>query len=240
MSTLKRSRTYSLIPTQSSSDAVMVSAGSAKKRSRKTKYRITAIPGQIIAQSVMANLTYSESTYFTSATGVPNVFVWNLNSVYDPNRTGTGHQPKGFDQYAALYSKYRVTKVKYTVYLSNQTSYDSAVCVAPTNFLLSSSMPPDVMNEFPGAQFEYCPRVTVGLPKELKGSVDLAKLTGRDSKSYLADDIYASDVATSPSELMMLNIAIQDVTGAQSVTVYYNIKLQYQVLFFDPKDPGQS
>lgn len=41
-------------------------------------------------------------------------FLWRANSVYDPDKTGTGHQPMGFDQWMALYSHFRVLGSKIT------------------------------------------------------------------------------------------------------------------------------
>ena len=37
--------------------------------------------------------------------------VWRMNSVYDPDYSGAGHQPQGFDEYALLYASYRVNYV---------------------------------------------------------------------------------------------------------------------------------
>ena len=34
-----------------------------------------------------------------------------MNSVYDPDYSGAGHQPQGFDEYSALYNSYRVNYV---------------------------------------------------------------------------------------------------------------------------------
>lgn len=36
----------------------------------------------------------------------------NLNSLFDPDSTGAGHQPIGFDQLMAIYAKYKVTNTK--------------------------------------------------------------------------------------------------------------------------------
>ena len=43
-----------------------------------------------------------------------------LNSLFDPNLSGLGHQPRGFDQLMAVYEKYTVVAAKITVcYVSN-------------------------------------------------------------------------------------------------------------------------
>lgn len=38
-------------------------------------------------------------------------FTFSLTSIYDPSVTATGHQARGHDQWATLYTYYRVRKV---------------------------------------------------------------------------------------------------------------------------------
>lgn len=42
-------------------------------------------------------------------------FRYRANSMYDPNFTGIGHQPRGFDQWMAVYDHYRVIQSHITV-----------------------------------------------------------------------------------------------------------------------------
>lgn len=52
--------------------------------------------------------------------GVMNTHVWNANSLYDPDQTGTGHQPMYYDQMNLIYDHYVVIAAKIT--LKCQTS----------------------------------------------------------------------------------------------------------------------
>lgn len=47
--------------------------------------------------------------------------IYRCNSVFDPDYTGTGHQPMGFDQWAALYTKYTVLGSKITMIYTPST-----------------------------------------------------------------------------------------------------------------------
>lgn len=53
---------------------------------------------------------------------VSTLFKYRLDSIFDPDEGGGGHQPMGHDQWAALYKRYRVTKcvVMGTIYLRTQ------------------------------------------------------------------------------------------------------------------------
>jgi len=51
---------------------------------------------------------------------------WNMNSLYDPDQTGTGHQPCGFDTMAAMFSRYLVTSAKLTATFIPTSGYATA------------------------------------------------------------------------------------------------------------------
>lgn len=53
-------------------------------------------------------LKYIETYPDENATALPVQRIWKLNSCYDPNHTGTGHQPTYFDQLSERYRHYRV------------------------------------------------------------------------------------------------------------------------------------
>lgn len=55
-------------------------------------------------------LTYCDSKELDASAGVPVYTLFSCNNVYDPDTSGTGHQPLGFDQYSGLYTTYKVIK----------------------------------------------------------------------------------------------------------------------------------
>lgn len=60
-------------------------------------------------------LTYVDLRSFASS-GVSHAgYQYRMNSIYDCDLTGTGHQPYGRDQYSQFYNKYRVISSKITV-----------------------------------------------------------------------------------------------------------------------------
>jgi hypothetical protein len=60
-------------------------------------------------------------TITTNAAGLGQ-YIWNINSLYDPDRTGTGFQPTYFDQLSEIYGRYRVYGCKVDIKVFNPQS----------------------------------------------------------------------------------------------------------------------
>lgn len=68
-------------------------------------------------------------------------YSFRLNSVFDPNVTGVGHQPRGHDQWATLYRRYLVHGCKYKIDFYAAT--DSTTANAACNFLYGTVVGPE-------------------------------------------------------------------------------------------------
>lgn len=73
-----------------------------------------------IANKMRATLRYAQQVPLNATTS-PVGHTFALNGLYDPDISGVGHQPMGFDQYMAFYQKYRVNKVKVNAWFVNDT-----------------------------------------------------------------------------------------------------------------------
>jgi len=65
-----------------------------------------------LSDSLTTRLRYVESYTLTSNSGAAAKQVMRMNSLFDPDFTGTGHQPYYFDQLSALYKRYVVRGCK--------------------------------------------------------------------------------------------------------------------------------
>lgn len=87
------------------------------KRKRGSK-RKTKIP-RAFPSTFTTRLKYVEVVELDcEALGAPKQYNFRANSIYDPNLTGTGHQPMGRDEFSAIYDHYTVigSKLKATFY----------------------------------------------------------------------------------------------------------------------------
>jgi len=70
--------------------------------------------GTPIPDSMVTTLVYGDNKEFAAGiAGTPNSFIIRANSCFDPDFTGVGHQPMGFDQWANFYN--HVTVLKSTI-----------------------------------------------------------------------------------------------------------------------------
>jgi len=188
-----------------------------------------------VAQRMRTVLRYSETVQRSGLSTYD--YLWRLNSLFDPNQTGTGHQPKGFDQLAAFYQRYRVYRVRWEVMCWHSNSaVASHLIVVPTNSATTYTDAADAI-EAVFAKHTIC---TLYEPKKLTGVVDLAKLNGKTHVAYAADDTTQALVSASPTEVLDLHVFSEALDGSTTILVYHTVTLQFDVEFSDPVQLGQS
>lgn len=171
---------------------------------------------------------------------------FRLNSLYDPDYTGVGDQPKYFDQMSLIYLRYIVYKVDVTLQFAPVGAADDAEGGNPTliqTYYANSSMgfsPPGFGTlEDNRGTFDYVQKYTT-LNK--KFSIDLADLAGLSRKDYLADMYRFGGLTTgNPTETMPFWIGATRVNSASAyVNCPYWVKLDFHCKFSDLKDVAQS
>jgi len=208
-----------------------------RKKGYKTLVNLRSLAP--IAQRYITKMKYGEVISNALGSGTYGLCRMNLNSIFDPNQGGIGHQPYGFDQLAGLYNRYRVIACKYHVYCtSSDNNVPLQVAVIPSNETISPSSISDI-RENPRAK--YVLQGVGAALRKVSGNVYIPSLVGRTKAQYMADDRYQAVVTASPNELALLSCFAGPVTESSStVTVTFNIELEYLVEFFDMKHHTQS
>jgi len=208
----------------------------ALRRKRRAGYRTNNIVGRTlnpVAQRAIVKMKYSEAV----ATGTDGLYTFNLNSVFDPNRTGIGHQPYGHDTFATLYNRYRVISCGWRIQCLVPSSGNAVNvgCLPANEVLLFTTV--SEMRENPRAK--YITQSPGGGALTLHGKSYIPSLVGRTKAQYMADDRYQAQVGSSPSELAILNIiTTSNVDVPLQATI--QVVLEYTVEWFDVKHLNQS
>jgi len=203
--------------------------------------RLVHSPGQLrtnmpVAPSLIVTLKYVDPTFMYGNFGN---FDWStrfrLNSVFDPDpHTISGGTISYFNQYAALYTRYRVLSVRYKVVASNLMAEPVIFTVAPSK--------EDLGDNF--AEIQQLAEINKGVTQLLgaNGSmnrstvtrnIDLAKFSG--SPSYLTDDTTAARVDTNPSVQWYLNVGMTSNILMSASSFGVRTELYYTVVFWQPK-----
>jgi len=92
------------------------------KRTYKKRYsrssRVNAVarsPGQLpLPNRILTRHRYVQECPLNANSSTAAGYTFALNGLYDPDISGSGHQPMGFDQFTALYQNYKVLGAKVT------------------------------------------------------------------------------------------------------------------------------
>lgn len=191
---------------------------------------LTPIPQRFITKH-----KYSEVV----TTDVNGQYVFNLNSMFDPNRTGTGHQPYGYDNLALLYSKYRVISCGWRMTRPITSTSNPQILVAmPSNDESIAFTTIDEWKEQPRCKYLHIqPGANNG---NLTGKCYLPSLLGRTKAQYMADDRYAANVTANPAETCLLYTYLSDTLGGPVGATAIHVILEYTVEWYDVKHINQS
>lgn len=108
--------------------------GAYKKRAKAYVKRQLGASNKLVGfpSNKICKFRYCEIITLDPATAVPSVHYFSANGLHDPNITGTGHQPLGWDQWKAFYNHYAVLGAKCTVRVcpNNSSASVPAACVS--------------------------------------------------------------------------------------------------------------
>lgn len=201
-----------------------------------------AVPRQTVSDNYHTeDLVYSEHVELKAvASSVSNAYEFRLNSAYDPDYSGGGHQPRGFDQWAAFYRRYRVTQVKINVQFSSPANAFGNPALAWIHVGNGSyGLTPSItLLETPGTCFKT---VDVQEHPRLQQTVKLWELGGMTYKQYMADDSTAASTGANPAMIAIGSVGVVSANNSSAVqTTQAQITMVMRVVFFEKLSPVAS
>lgn len=209
----------------------------AVRRIRRSGTRTlrNSAPSTVISDRFITKMKYADRyAVVTLATGITAAYLFNLNSVYDPDRTGLGHQPWGRDQLAALYHRYRVFAVSWRVTFFATNASTTFTVVPLNNEQSTAGQSLSATREQPRAISKLS---SVDRPTTFSGRITLSRLNGQTSAQYKAGDRFQALADSNPAELMTLQVCANSFTASNYP---FEIQLTYHTEWFDPLPVGQS
>lgn len=201
------------------------------------------LPKGGLPDKLFTSFTYNDSFTLTD-NGTADVAVYRqyrLNSLFDPDYTGTGEQPYMRDQLSAFYSKAVIygCKVRICVMGSSSTTLPHVVTMRPS---ISASAPTDANLEIERPRSK---KICLSSQQD-KGILStyyrIQDLFGI-SKATLESDQYVISIGSNPARALYLNVVqspLPIATSTATESLYYTITMKFYCKLYDYKDQSSS
>lgn len=186
---------------------------------------------------------HEEGLGFTATSGVPTQYFFTANGVYDPNVTGTGHQPIGFDQMMLFYEQCTVVRSKITVDILNSNSGPiSRTCLFLTPDAAVLTDPNRILENGQAVTKITYNNVTWGSVASLSMDCDIAAYFGRPRtvRNLLQDDNLFCTAAANPVEQVYYAVGGWDPFGSNTLGFFFNVTIEYDTVFWEPRKLTES
>lgn len=215
-----------------------------RRRYRRRVYKRKPIPMTGLGRRLLGKMRYCTEVTVNPATASKVAHVFRANDLYDPDVTGIGHQPMGFDQIMQYYDHFKVIGSKITVHPidSDTTTHtpaywgivlsDNATTVASTSsveHLLESRNNNRQLGVHSGNLISPLFR------RSMSKSFSHKKFF----KQALTDK-FQGNVFGSPAEQAYYEVWCASIQGNDPPSQSFVVYIDYIALFTEPKNLGQS
>jgi len=208
------------------------------RKKRQVRNRVSVPVGLGFPKRMVMTHKYCEQvTLNTGVGGVTQYYNFNCNSLYDPNSTGTGHQPLYFDQVASIYDHYVVIGAKMVVRWMKTDGTASAPTTVGCYINDDTTVTPSFSAGMEQSQGRH--RVlTAASPKTtfaMKWSCKKAF-----GGSILANTELQGTSAANPTEQQYFTIVLQDPEFAAVTATVFTVVIEYDAIFEELKNLDSS
>lgn len=195
-----------------------------------------------VPQSMNVKLKYCQMQHLLTQTASTQTF--RVNSCYDPDFTGSGHQPMGFDQFSAFYSSYRVNAVRHNAHMVNNVSGSASAMMAaiyPDYSGTGNAINTNQMYEQPNVSHTFVSAAFGDSVKTISFYTTLANYFGLTKAEYEGDSDHQAAVGANPTAIALLNFQTETASEGNSgsdMSIMHELTLY--VTFLEPKVLGLS
>lgn len=170
----------------------------------------------------------------STGASVVGAYVFSANGLFDPDISGTGGQPMGFDQMMSFYNHYTVVRSRARVVITNSSTVATltAALVISGSSTVTTSIEQLVENgDVSLTQLGYAGMM--GSTVKLTRAVNAAQFQGVDD--VMDDPNMRGDSASNPTEQFYYHVCVWNPYSASVLTSYFQILIEYEVVFHEPR-----
>lgn len=211
--------------------------------------------GGPFGQTFETELNYAEYFSLNPSLGAGASYIFHANDLYDPNNSGTGHQPHGYDQLVQIYENWQVLSSAIEVVLFPANTATAlingsgpvipsligsvlSIGVRDTAQGLTSILTtltdvlerPNIITKFVNSNSE---------PVSIRASFSMPKFYGRTRG--LDDNDITGTANGQPTDKVFYHVMLHAPNGTDDPPSHtLNARIKYKVRFFNPKNLVQS
>lgn len=182
-------------------------------------------------------LRYSSSFYLAGTSGVVASNVLAANGLYDPEITGSGHQPMGFDQLMLSYNHYTVTDARLICTFHNLAASSPVISLEVNGGATPITVVDQIIEWGVNNHAVLDPKSTSGAIQVLESRINIAKFEGVDDVLDVID--LRGSVAANPAELTYFMVQCWD-NGGVTTNILCEIVMEFNAVFTEPRVLSES
>lgn len=200
--------------------------------------RFPRMGNQPMPQTLITTLRYTEPFSINPLVGSAAWHVFSANGLYDPNITGGGHQPMGFDQLMTFYNHYEVigAKIKMSIVPSPEvTGFNFGIKLDDSSTLAASGF--EVICEHAMTSFKTHPGAGFSNGFDVYSTYSAKKFFGDKA----GDRETWGDASANPTDQAYFICFISPMTAMQDIaSIPCMATIEYVVKFREAKDLNWS
>lgn len=194
----------------------------------------------MLGESVSSKLTYFERRFSLNpgAAGVTAAHIFAANGLYDPNVTGTGHQPMGYDQMMLFFVRYNVVSAKIFLSFKNSDTTEPMLCGVYKSDATTIPTDPKVIVENGLGVYTLLSEAGAGDDKaSMELYIDLRKFFG----PMYNDADFSADESSNPLQMAYFQVwAATQSVSSDGGNVFCSARIEYYTNFYEPKQVSLS
>lgn len=209
-----------------------------RSKRKNRKYDVVTIKRPAFPRMLKTKVKYTQqATLNPGVSGIIAVQKFRVNGLYDVDFTGSGHQPRYFDQLMTIYDHYSVIGCKVKITATNRDDNYAQILVASfTDDTTGRSNWYDYAEQAESRLIQLSAQNGSSSTKSFVMKCNVPKLIGLSPK----DDAAKGSVGANPDEDLILQIAAQPNQTIDSSTIDLVCEFEFAVNFTEPKYVAES
>lgn len=207
------------------------------------KQRVPRMPGLTFRpmNSARVNVVFKQEKNIVEASAGLGAMTWyRINGAYDPDQSAVGGSALGFNNYAALFTMYRVLamriRIEGIVGAAAAGNHLSQITLMPNARQVTAPTDPALW----AGQYMAKSGICVYSPNGGKNTITLDatylpwEVMKISKATYMSDLDYASLVTTTPAIQAYVGLGVNSIGTASVASLYAFVTISYDIEFFEP------